>query len=86
MPIAPLKASQLKCIYRILYKNAKKSAKRTTDFDITNSERIYRKKDILQLSAGYTNKKSRAVADPVPKQNNEHTNEFDLPYRILQGF
>jgi hypothetical protein len=43
-------------------------------------------KDILQLSAGYTNKKSRAVADPVLKHNNEHTNEFDLPYRILQGF
>ena len=39
----------LNCIYRIFYKIAKKSAKRTTDFDITNSERIYRKKDILQL-------------------------------------
>jgi hypothetical protein len=81
-----VKASQSNVHISHSLQKCKKSAKRTTDFDITNSERIYRKKDILQLSAGYTNKKSRAVADPVPKHNNEHTNEFAFPYRILQGF
>ncbi|PQP33085.1 hypothetical protein C6A36_01085, partial [Desulfobacteraceae bacterium SEEP-SAG10] len=40
----------LNCIYRIFYKIAKKSAKRRTDFDITNPEPIYRKKDTLQIS------------------------------------
>jgi len=50
LPKAPVKASRLKCIYRIFYKNAKKSAKRRTDFDITNSEPIYRQKDTLQIA------------------------------------
>ena len=29
------------------------------------------------------NKKDSGIAGPVPKHNNEHTNEFDLRYRIL---
>ena len=52
--------------------------------DITGSEPNVKILDKLQKSKG-EHKKSRTISSPSPNHN-QHTDEFDLQYCILQGF